>query len=147
MEILITWYHILLQSSAVSLASLAVLRFLFRTRRDIHIHFYRCTIHFEIYVVHTPTDALFINLVKSFKFALKYTIISLLHVSVFNDYYHIANCLFAYFCNQYLCLFILCINLKTYLSIPGMLPHHLIYIKRRNFTECFNINITLVRYR
>jgi len=37
------------------------------------------------YVVHTPTDALFINLVKSFKFTLKYTIISLLHVSVFND--------------------------------------------------------------
>jgi len=30
-------------------------------------------------------DALFINLVKSFKFALKYTIISLLHVSVYND--------------------------------------------------------------
>jgi len=37
---------------------------------------------FEIYVVHTPTNALFINLVKSFKFTLKYTIISLLHVSV-----------------------------------------------------------------
>ena len=47
--------------------------------------FYRCTVHFEIYVVHTPTSALFINLVKSFKFALKYTIISLLHVSAFND--------------------------------------------------------------
>jgi len=37
-----------------------------------------------IYVVHTPTNAPFINLVKSFKFTLKYTIISLLHVSVFN---------------------------------------------------------------
>ena len=44
--------------------------------------------HFEIYVVHSPTNALFINLVKSFKFTLKYTIISLLHVSVFNDHHH-----------------------------------------------------------
>jgi len=35
-------------------------------------------------VVHTPTNALFINLVKSFKFTLKYTITSVLHVSVFN---------------------------------------------------------------
>jgi len=42
-------------------------------------------VHFEIYVVHSPTNTLFINLVKSFKFTLKYTIISLLHVSVFND--------------------------------------------------------------
>ena len=39
------------------------------------------------YVVHSPTNALFINLVKSFKFTLKYTIISLLHVSVFNDHH------------------------------------------------------------
>jgi len=37
------------------------------------------------YIVNTPTNALFINVVKSFKFALKYTIISLLQVSVFND--------------------------------------------------------------
>ena len=29
----------------------------------------------------------FIKLIKSFKFTLKYTIISLLHVSVFNDHY------------------------------------------------------------
>jgi len=41
----------------------------------------------SIYVVHTPANALFINLVKSFKFTLKYTIISLLHVSVFNDHH------------------------------------------------------------
>jgi len=47
---------------------------------------YRYTVYFEIYAVHTPTNALFINLVKSFKFTLKYTIISLLHVSVFNPY-------------------------------------------------------------
>ena len=40
--------------------------------------------HFEIYLVHSPTNALFINLVKSFECTLKYTIISLLHVSVFN---------------------------------------------------------------
>jgi len=38
-----------------------------------------------MYVVHTPTNALFINLFKSSKFTLKYVIISLLHVSVFND--------------------------------------------------------------
>ena len=50
-------------------------------------NFYRCTMHFEIYVVHSPTNALFINLVKSFKFTLKYTTISLLHVSVFNDHH------------------------------------------------------------
>jgi len=42
---------------------------------------------FEIYVVYTPTNALFINLVKSFKFKLKYTILSLLHVPVFNDHH------------------------------------------------------------
>ena len=40
-----------------------------------------------IYVVHSPTNALFTNLVKSFKFTLKYTIISLLRVSVFNDHH------------------------------------------------------------
>jgi len=40
-----------------------------------------------IYVVHSATNALFTNLVKSFKFTLKYTIISLLHVSVFNDHH------------------------------------------------------------
>jgi len=40
-------------------------------------NFNRCTVHFEIYVFHTPTNALFINLVKSFKFTLKDTIISL----------------------------------------------------------------------
>ena len=39
------------------------------------------------YAVHTPTNALFVNLVKSFKFTLKYTIISLLHVSVLNDHH------------------------------------------------------------
>jgi len=44
-------------------------------------------VHFEIYVVHSPTNALFINLVKSFKFALKFTIISLLLVSVSNDHH------------------------------------------------------------
>jgi hypothetical protein len=50
-------------------------------------NFFRYTVHFEIYAVHSPTNALFINLVKSFKFTLKYTIISLLHVSVFNDHH------------------------------------------------------------
>ena len=50
-------------------------------------YFHRCTVHFEIYVVHSPTNALFINLVESFKFTLKYTIISLVHVSVSNDHH------------------------------------------------------------
>ena len=40
-----------------------------------------------VYIVHSPTNALFINLVKSFKFTLKYTIISLLHVSVSNNHH------------------------------------------------------------
>ena len=43
--------------------------------------------HFEIDVVHPPKNALFINLVSSFKFTLKYTTISLLHVSVFNGHH------------------------------------------------------------
>jgi len=51
------------------------------------MNFYRCTVHFEIYVVHSPTNALFVNLVKSFKFTLKYTIISLLHVLVLDDHH------------------------------------------------------------
>jgi len=38
-------------------------------------------------VVHTPTNALSINMVKSLKFTLKYTIISLIHVSVFSDHH------------------------------------------------------------
>jgi len=50
-------------------------------------NFYRCTVHFEIYIVRSPTNALFINFVKSFKFTLKYTIKSLLHVSVYNDHH------------------------------------------------------------
>jgi len=45
---------------------------------EFRIFFYCCTVHFEIYTVHIPTNALFINLVKSFKFTLKYSIISLL---------------------------------------------------------------------
>jgi hypothetical protein len=56
--------------------------------KDANLTFlYRRTVHVEIYAVHTPTNAPFINLVKSFKFTLKHTIISLLHVSVFNDHY------------------------------------------------------------
>jgi hypothetical protein len=51
-------------------------------------NFYRRTVHFEIYVVYTPTNALFIDLVKSSKFTLKYTLISLLHALVFNDHHH-----------------------------------------------------------
>ena len=47
---------------------------------------YRCIVLFEIYIVHTPTNTLFITLVKSFKFTLKHTIMSLLHVLVFSDH-------------------------------------------------------------
>ena len=64
------------------------------------ISFYRSTMHFEIYAVHTPTNALYINLVKSFKFTLKYIIISLLHVSVFTDHHQgalsVPNCSYIY---------------------------------------------------
>ena len=35
--------------------------------------FYRCTVHFDIYKVHTPTNALFIKLDKVLKFTLKIT--------------------------------------------------------------------------
>ena len=37
-------------------------------------------------VVHTPTNAPFIKLGKVLRFALKYTVISLLHVSVYDHY-------------------------------------------------------------
>jgi len=49
--------------------------------------FYRCTVHFEIYPVHSPTNALYINLVKTFKFTSKYTTNSLLHDSIFSDHH------------------------------------------------------------
>ena len=35
----------------------------------------------------------------------------------------------------------------THMPHYDMLPHHLIYIKRHNFTECFNVNITSATYR
>jgi len=43
--------------------------------------FYRCTVHFKIYAVHTPTNTQFIKLGNVLKFALKYTLISLMHLS------------------------------------------------------------------
>jgi hypothetical protein len=36
-------------------------------------HFYLCTVHFSIYEVHTPTNALFIKIDKVLKFTLKIT--------------------------------------------------------------------------
>jgi hypothetical protein len=48
------------------------------------IFFYRCTMHFDIYRVHSPTNALFIKLEKTLKFTLKFTLSSLLHVSVYD---------------------------------------------------------------
>ena len=49
--------------------------------------FYRCIVHFKIYIGHSPTNALFINSVKIIKFTLKYTIMSPLHVPVFIDHH------------------------------------------------------------
>ena len=57
-----------------------------RTYTEGIYNFYHCTMHFEIYVVHSSTNALFINLVKSIKFTLKYIKLLLLHFSVFNDH-------------------------------------------------------------
>jgi len=53
----------------------------------IHIIFIVAPCIFEINIVHSPTNALFVNLVKSFKFTLKYTIISHLYVSLFSDHH------------------------------------------------------------
>jgi len=36
--------------------------------------FYRCTVHSDIYKVHTPTNAIFIKLDKVLKFTLKITL-------------------------------------------------------------------------
>jgi hypothetical protein len=48
--------------------------------------FYRYTVHSKIYVVHTPTNAMFIKSGKDLKFTLKYTLISLLHISVYDHH-------------------------------------------------------------
>ena len=50
------------------------------------ILFYRCTVDSKIYVVHTPINAVFIKLGKVLKFTLKCTLISLLHVSVYDHH-------------------------------------------------------------
>ena len=36
--------------------------------------FYRCTLHFDIYKIQTPTNAIFIKLDKVLKFTLKLTL-------------------------------------------------------------------------
>jgi len=48
----------------------------------------KCIENNQRHAVLSPTNALFINLVKIFKCTLKYTIISLLQVSVSNDHHH-----------------------------------------------------------
>ena len=58
-----------------------------RKNRPKHVECYSKQNKFETYLAHTPTNTLFINLFKSIKFTLKYTIMSLLHVSVFNDHH------------------------------------------------------------
>jgi len=107
-------------------------------------------VHFEIYVVHTPTNALLINLVNSFKFTLKYTIISLLHVSVFNDHHQGALSVPSYIYVKTLgkivsyilgdvaacrrAAYVLCAEQShsalhtTHMPLYDMLLHHLIYI-------------------
>ena len=52
----LSYYVIVIQDLSMSMDD-KVLRLYF---------FYRRTVHFEFYVVHTPTNSLFINLVKSF---------------------------------------------------------------------------------
>ena len=45
----------------------SVVSFACYMQHDIIIFFFHlCTVHFEFYVVHTPTNPLFINLVESF---------------------------------------------------------------------------------
>jgi len=46
---------------------------IFNTANESHIYFYRCTEHFDIHKVHSPTNALFIKLDKVLKIALKIT--------------------------------------------------------------------------
>jgi len=76
-------------------------------------------ITFQLYYpVNSPTNALFINLFTRFKFTLKYTIMSLLHVSVFNDHHQGA------------------------LSVPN-----LSYIYVKTLGKITSLYITLVRYR
>ena len=58
----------------------------FRQAKQNLSNFYRCTMHSNIYVVHTPTRALFIKLGKVLKFTLKYALISLLRVSVYHHH-------------------------------------------------------------
>jgi hypothetical protein len=47
-------------------------------------YFYRCTVHFDICGVHSPTNALNIQLEKALKFTLKFTRSLLLRVSVYD---------------------------------------------------------------
>jgi len=115
-------------------------------------------VHFEFHVIHTPTNALFINLIKSFKFALKYTIISLLHVSVFNDHHQgalsVPNESYIYvktpgkITSFYMVGDVAAFHRAAHVlcAVRHAATSPNIYIKRRNFTKCFNINITLVRY-
>jgi cytochrome c oxidase subunit IV len=48
--------------------------------------FYRFTVHFGIYRVHSPTNALFIKFENALKFTLKFTLSLLLHVSVYDHH-------------------------------------------------------------
>ena len=85
--------------------------------------------HFEIYVVHTPTNALFINLVNSFKFTLKYTIISLLYIYIYiYIYIHVCSYIYVKTLGKITSFYILGDVHTTHMPLYDMLPHHLIYI-------------------
>ena len=51
--------------------------------QNIYQTFYRCTVHFDIYKVHSPTNALFIKLDKVLKFTKNHFYL-LLHISVYD---------------------------------------------------------------
>ena len=53
-----------------------------RLLNELKLFLYRCTVHFDIYKVHTPTNALFIKPDNDFKIYIKNHFDLLLHVSV-----------------------------------------------------------------
>jgi len=52
----------------------------------VKVFFNRCTVHFDIYKVHTPTNALFIKLDKVLKIYIKNLFALLLHVLVYDHH-------------------------------------------------------------
>ena len=50
--------------------------------------FHRCTVHLDIYKVHTPSNAVLIKIDKFFKIYIKNHFDLLLHISVFKEDHH-----------------------------------------------------------